>query len=131
MNEKLKTKMLLLAIVLMVTFLLMALSSNQTVGHIKRDLNQERYKRIVAEENLSKSFAKINALETELSGMRDKIQSVQTILQEGKSEASGLKVQLERMTKAKEAMEKKIEELKNTVPANAQEESEPAAGSTP
>ena len=51
MDEKLKNKILLLVIVLMVGFLLMALSSNRAVGHIKRDLDQERYKRIVAEED--------------------------------------------------------------------------------
>jgi len=131
-DEKLKNKILLLVIVLMVGFLLMALSSNRAVGHIKRDLDQERYKRIVAEENLSKSSAKINSLETELSATRDKIQNVQTILQEGKSETTDLKVQLERMTKAKEALDKKIEELKNaTAPAAVVEEPKPAAASTP
>jgi len=118
-DEKLKNKILLLVIVLMVGSLLMALSSNQAVGHIKRDLDQERYKRIVAEENLSKSSAKINGLEIALSATRDKIQSVQTILQEGKSETTDLKVQLERMTKAKEALEKKIEELKNAAASAA------------
>ncbi len=119
MDEKLKNKILLLVIVLMVGSLLTALSLNQAVGHIKRDLDQERYKRIVAEENLSKSFLKINNLEKEFSSARDRIQSVQTILQEGKSETTDLKVQLERMTKAKEALEKKIEELKNAAASAA------------
>ena len=119
MDEKLKNKILIAVIVLMVGFLFMAFSSNQAVGHIKRDLDQERYKRIVAEENLSKTSAKISSLEAELAGTRDKIQSVQAILQEGKSETSDLKTQLERMTKAKEALEKRIEELKNAaVPAD-------------
>lgn len=132
MDEKLKNKILLLVIVLMVGFLLMALSSNRAVGHIKRDLDQERYKRILAEENLSKSSAKITGLETELSATRDKIQNVQTILQEGKSETTDLKVQLERMTKAKEALEKKIEELKNaTAPAAVVEELKPTEAPTP
>ena len=119
MDEKLKNKILLVVIVLMVGFLLMALCSNQSVGHIKRDLDQERYKRMVAEENLSKATAKISALETELSGNRDKIQSVQAILQEGKTETSDLKVQLDHVTKAKEALEKKMEELKSAA-ASAQ-----------
>ena len=114
MDEKLKSKILLVVIVLMVSFLLMALSSHQSIGHIKRDLDQERYKRMVAEENLNKASGKISTLETELSNTKDKIQSVQAILQEGKSETSDLKTQLERVTKAKEILEKKIEELKST-----------------
>ena len=129
MDERLKNKILIAVMVLMVGFLVMAFSSNQAVGHIKRDLDQERYKRIVAEENLSKSSAKINTLETELASTRDKIQSVQTILQEGKTETSDLKVQLERVTRAKEALEKKIEELKNAAAVPA--ESNPAPAPTP
>lgn len=132
MDEKLKNKILLVVIVLMIGFLFMALSSNQAVGHIKRDLDQERYKRIVAEESLSKASSKVNSLETELSDTRDKIQSVQAILQEGKNETSDLKVQLERMTKAKEALEKKIEELKNAmVPEVVPAEPKPAEATTP
>ena len=133
MDEKLKNKILISVIVLMVGFLLMALTSNQAVGHIKRDLDQERYKRIVAEENLSKASAKVNSLEMELSSTRDKIQSVQVILQEGKTVTTDLKVQLERMTKTKEALEKKIEELRNAeAPADAvSAESKPVSASTP
>ena len=133
MDEKLKNKILISVIVLMVGFLLMALTSNQAVGHIKRDLDQERYKRIVAEENLSKASAKVNSLEMELSSTRDKIQSVQVILQEGKTVTTDLKVQLERMTKNKEALEKKIEELRNAeAPADAvSAESKPVSAPTP
>lgn len=132
MDGKLKNKILLVVIVLMIGFLFMALSSNQTAGHIKRDLDQERYKRIVAEENLGKASSKINSLETELSGTRDKIQSAQAILQEGKAETSDLKIQLEHMTKAKEALEKKIEELKNATASEAvPTEPTPAEATTP
>ena len=132
MDEKLKNKILISVIVLMVGFLLMALTSNQAIGHIKRDLDQERYKRIVAEENLSKASAKINNLTRELSQAVDKIQSVQAILQEGKTQTSDLKVQLERVTKTKEILEKKIEELKNaSASAEVPAESKPVETTTP
>lgn len=133
MDEKLKNKILLVVIVLMVGFLLMTLSSNQTLGHMKRDLDQERYKRIVAEENLNKASVKISTLETELSTTRDKIQSIQAILQEGKNETSDLKGQLESVIKAKEALEKKIEQLKNAAAPAAEvpAESKPVPTPTP
>ena len=114
MDEKIKTKILIGVIVLMLGFLVMAVISNQTVGRVKQDLDQERFKRMTAEENLNKANMKIGALESELMSTQDKIQSVQTILRQGKSETTDLKTQLESMTKTKETLEKKIDELKTT-----------------
>ena len=113
MSKELKNKILIVVVVLMAGFCLMALSSNQTVAHTKEELNQERYKRMVTEENLNKAALRLGTLESDLNSAREKLQTIQAIAQEGKSQASDLKVQLESVTKAKEALEKKMEELKS------------------
>ena len=119
MNDKLKNKILLVVVVLMAGFCLMALSSNQTVAHTKEELNQERYKRMVAEENLNKATLKMGTLESDLNNAREKLQSIQAIIQEGKLQTSDLKSQLESVTKTKEILEKKLEELKSAAAAVA------------
>ena len=112
MKDKVKDKILVVSIILMIGAILMTLSSNQVTSKFHQELDQERYKRLVAEENLSKAATKISSLESELSGTREKIQSVQAILQEGKAQANDLKSQLDSVVSAKATLEKKIEELK-------------------
>jgi len=131
-NEKLKNKILVVVVVLMAGFCLMAFSSNQTVAHIKEELNQERYKRMVAEENLNKVTLRAGTLEADLNNAREKLQSIQTIIQEGKLQTLDLKTQLESVIKAKEVLEKKIEELKGAAAAvEAKAASVPAPAPTP
>ena len=123
MKEKMRDKILVVAVILIVGFCLMALSSNQTVARIKSDLDRERYKRMVAEENFNKMTLKANSLEAELTGARDKIQTAQTILEEGKIQTSDLKSQLESVSRTKEALEKKVEELSQATALQAKSSS--------
>ena len=113
-KNQLQSKLLVIAVILVIGASLMAMSSNQTAGKIKQELEQERYNRMVAEEGLSKTQSKINALESELTTAKDKIQTVQAILATGQEEASDLKSQLDSATRAKASLEKKIEELNTT-----------------
>ena len=115
MKDKIRDKILVVSLILLIGTCVMTLSSNQISGRMQEALNQERYKRITAEENFNKAASKINSLENELAGTRDKIQSVQTILEEGKQTNADLESHLASVTKAKEALEKKIDELKTQV----------------
>ncbi len=118
-KNHLQSKILIISVILVIGSAVMAMSSNQTAGKIKQELEQERYKRMVAEEGLTKTQSRISSLESELTTAKDKIQSVQAILATGKEENSDLKTELENVSKAKMALEKKIEELKNTQVAAA------------
>ena len=115
MKDKIRDKILVVSLILLIGTCVMTLISNQITGRMQEALNQERYKRITAEENFNKAASKINSLENELAGTRDKIQSVQTILEEGKQTNADLESHLASVTKAKEALEKKIDELKTQV----------------
>ena len=112
MKEKSKQKILVVAIILMAMAGLMTINSKRTLGKLQQDLDRERYQRLVAEENFHKAATKINSLESELAAIRDKIQSAQVILEEGQKTNADLQSQLEAITKAKETLEKRMEELK-------------------
>ena len=117
MKDKIRDKILVVSLILLIGTCVMTLISNQITGRMQEALNQERYKRITAEENFNKAASKINSLENELAGVRDKIQSVQTILEEGKQTNADLESHLESVTKAKETLENKIDELQSQVAA--------------
>ena len=112
MKEKANQKILVVAVVLMIIVGLMAINANKTLAKLQQNLDRERYQRMVAEENLNKAMTKVNALESQLTSTHDKIQSVQAILEEGQKTTSDLRSQLDSVTKTKEVLEKKIEELK-------------------
>jgi chromosome segregation ATPase len=115
MKDKANQKILVVAIVLMVISGLMAINSNKTLAKLQQNLDRERYQRMVAEENLNKAITRMNSMASELASTRNKIQSVQAILEEGQKNNSDLRSQLESTINAKEALEKKIEELKSAV----------------
>ena len=112
MKEKAKQKILVAVVILMVMTGVMAVNTQRTLGKFQQNLDRERYQRMVAEENLNKAATKISSLESELGTIRDKIQSAQVILEEGQKTNADLQSQLEAITKAKETLEKRMEELK-------------------
>lgn len=107
-----KDTVLVVSIILMIGCCAMAISSNQTAGRVQQDLEQERYQRIVAEENLYQANMKLTSSEVELTAARTKIETIQNILKEGKDQSSDLKVQLDSLTRTRQDLEKKIEDLK-------------------
>ncbi len=121
MKEKAKQKILVVAIILMALAGLMTINSKRTLGKLQQNLDRERYQRMVAEENFHKAATKINSLESELAAIRDKIQSAQVILEEGQKTNADLRSQLEAITKAKETLEKRMEELKTASASTTQE----------
>ena len=105
MKERMNDKILIVVSVLLLGCLVIIGMSSQTTGKFQQELELERYKRITAEENISKLNVKIANLQSELSASKNKIQSVQAVLQDGQSESSDLKSQLEGMSKAKESFD--------------------------
>ncbi len=130
MNERIKNQLLVVVSVVAVGCFLMALTANKSASQAKQELDQERYKRFNAEQNLTDANKRVNALESEIASLRDRVQSVQTILDEGKTQANDLKAQLETMNKTKELLEKKIEDLKasSNLPAPAPAQTPTQAG---
>ena len=106
-----------LYIVVVLLCLLTALVASQRTTQAKDQLNEERYQRMILEENFQKSSSIITVLKNELAVSREKLENIQTIINQGSVEKSSLQSQLEQMTKLKESLERDIENLKIVTPA--------------
>ena len=106
-------------IIVMIGSCLVAITANNNALEVQQHLDQERYTRMVAEENMQKSEAQIKSLkdnlentQKKLSEANGKIQSIQSIV----SETEGLKAQLETVTHLKNSLEQKVQDLQNQPP---------------
>ena len=102
-------------IILAVAFAVMggglAYRYNQEALNAQKELNQERYNRMIAEENLQKADAKIKLLQSDIARSEDKLKSVENILDETKTVNSDLKARIDKATEIKQDLENKIKEL--------------------
>ena len=123
-----KDKILIVAVILTIGTCLMAISAGQSAAKAQQALEQERYNRMTAEEKLEKSAVRLVTLQNELDNANAKIQSIQAVLEQGKTVTSDLKSQLDGVTKLKESLEQKIQELENAAMPAVPAPVEPAAG---
>ena len=114
-----KNNILIVAAVLAIGCLVMVVISGRTVDQTRKELERERYKRMVAEEKIEAVNAKIKSLEGETTNAQNQTQSIQTVLEEEKNANDTLRKELEKMTKLKGVLE---EQLKNALvkPASPQ-----------
>ena len=77
---------------------------------MEKNLQQERYSRLVAEENFEKNESKIRQLDLDLKLSQEKIVKIQKILDEEKNVNEDLKSQYEKLIKAKLELESKLNE---------------------
>ena len=73
-----------------------------------KNLEEERYSRMVAEETLQKSAAKLAVLENQLKAVTDKMAKVQDIVDQQKDVNADLRKQYEQSVKAKDELETKL-----------------------
>ena len=98
----------------------MAIRSGSIVNNAQKDLNQERYSRMVAEESLEKANNRINSLEVELVRTQNKIKGIEGLIKETKDINEDLKNQLEKSSRINEELDKKIKELQQSpIPSEA------------
>ncbi|MFA5088807.1 MAG: hypothetical protein WC552_07220 [Candidatus Omnitrophota bacterium] len=99
------------AVLLMIASIILMLNANKNIGHVQKNLDQERYLRMVAEEKLEQASGEMRALQRGLSESEKKIQGIHAILAEGATEKAVLKAELENIARAKEELERKIADL--------------------
>ncbi len=73
-----------------------------------KNLDEERYNRMIAEESLQKNAAKLMALDTQLKSAQDKMNKVQDILSQEKNVNEGLKKQYDELAQTKAELEGKL-----------------------
>jgi len=106
-----KTAIYAVIIIVMFGSCFVAINANNNAVALRRTLEQERYARISAEENLDKANRAIRALNAQLSETQVKINNIQTIIDQGQYKNEDLKTQLNDMTQLKSTLEKKIDDL--------------------
>ena len=94
-----------------------ALLFSQKVGRVSKDLETERYNRMVAEEKLDKATAKMQAIENEFTNMQNQSQGLQVVLEKEKQASDKLRSELEKTTKLKDVLEKELKEALVEPPA--------------
>jgi len=112
----LKNNILVVAAVLAVGCLIMVVLSSQAVDKTRKDLDQERYEKMVAEEKLDKTLAKVKSLEGDLASSQNQTKNAQATLEQEKQANTKLKTELEKVSKLKNVLE---DQLKNALVAPA------------
>lgn len=93
---------------------------------VSKSLEEERYNRMVAEESLQKSAAKVVTLEAQLKAANDKMVKVQEFIDQEKTVNADLQKQYEELSKTRANLEAK---LKSTVEEKASASVQSAASS--
>ena len=112
MTKLLKDKPLVFLAVLTISCLIIAIVSGQKVGSARDDLNEERYKRMVAEEKLEKRKAANRVLASKLDKAQGNINQLDALLREKKEVVSELRLELEKTTRLNHVLQT---ELKNAL----------------
>lgn len=84
---------------------------NQEAQSATGQLNNERYSRMLAEENFEKAKASVDSLESELARVRNKLNVFEKSLEQTKVINEDLKQRLDKAAEFKDNLEVKIKEL--------------------
>ncbi len=124
-----KKDILLVVLVLVSVGLVVALVGIfEKNSKVSKSLEEERYNRMVVEESLQKSAAKVATLEAQLKVANDKMVKVQEFIDQEKTVNADLQKQYEELSKTRANLEAK---LKNTVEEKASASVQSAASSNP
>lgn len=112
-----KTLTLPVAVAVAVIGFVLAISASVTTSKMQQGLEQERYKRLVAEEQLQKSQMTIKAMDQELVTAHNKIQGIEKILNQGRTDSEQLTSQLQNVTQERETLKQQIQQLQDQMKA--------------
>ena len=106
-----KTMTLPVAVAVAIIGCVLAVSANVTTSKTVEDLKQERYKRMVAEEQLQKAKNDVSALSGQLFDSQAKIESIERILNQGKTETQQLEQDLSAAQADKASLLQQLQEM--------------------
>ena len=88
---------------------LLAVFANINSSKLGKNLDEERYKRLNAEQELQQFQQKLSAVETELGRAKSKMMNIEQILTDGRVIEEELKNELEAVRQEKEELMRKLE----------------------
>ena len=100
-----------LVIVLLALSCVLAVRYNNHANYAWKELDNERYHRMVVEEGLQNANERISSLSLELSRAQEKVESTEAVLEEFRSINKDLKSRLDRSTRIQASLDKKIMDL--------------------
>jgi len=104
-----KNKIPIIPIVLLIICLAIVVLSTQRIEKARKIVEQERYQRMVAEEQVEAMRGKINKVEASLNDAQEQTERIQVILEQEKQELIALRAELDKNKKIKEDLQKKLE----------------------
>ena len=100
-----KNKFLIAASLLTFGCLVLVILSSKRISNVQKELDTERYNRMVAEEKLEKATSRIKTLEIEMTNAQNQAQNIQSVLEQQAAAASSLRSKLEKETQLKQELE--------------------------
>ena len=97
----------------------LAIRYNQSASGAQKDLDQERYLRMTAEENLEKANQRVNSLGLELEQAKEQKDKILKDLAVLKSAADDYKSRLDQAAEINKSLEAKIQEVQSLVTPQA------------
>ena len=110
-----KVAWIILAIFFVGICLGLAIRYNQNASHAIKDLQDERYLRMTAEESLDRANGKISSLEYQVNEVIEKSQTAQKDFEALRASADEYRGRLDKAAETNKSLEEKIKELQNTV----------------
>ncbi len=107
----LKVFVTIFVIVIAVLSVVFVYKFNNKASVARQELNQERYSRMIAEENIEKNKAALQSLRAELARAKAKVKMTKGVLKQSVTVNKGLKERLETADLVRETLEQKIIEL--------------------
>ena len=104
-----KNRTLPVAVAVAIIGCVLAVSANVTTNEIHKSLNQERYKRMVAEEQLTQANNELKKMDAALQDSQTKLDSIEKVLNNGKSKTSDLESRLQTLSDENAALRAKME----------------------
>lgn len=106
-----KAVSIIFAIVLTVASIGIAVNASKYSNEARTELEEERYLRMVAEEDLDKATTKVSSLTSKLDSLQTKLKNVERLLDQTKASNKDLKTRIDREAKLKKDLELRIQEL--------------------
>lgn len=105
-RKKVKNLTVPIAVAIGIVGCVLAASANLTASKLHESLEQERYKRIVAEEQVQTTKNTVKTLESDLADSKGKLASIEDIL---KSNKTAMENQMEKIAKERDALKQQLQ----------------------
>jgi len=129
-----KDIILVVILLIMIGLFVLVVRFGEKADKASKNLEEERYSRMVAEETLQKNAAKLTTLNSQLKDEQDKMAKIEDILDQEKSVNTDLKKQYDELAQAKADLEAKLQlalQEKAKIAAQAQAQSQAALQTAP